>query len=212
MPDALVWGASGGIGRALVSHLKANSSDWQVFAAARDESRIPPEADFTYSFDAASAESIADVSMAVAHDTGGIDLMVYAAGVMLAKPIEQLAPDEWLRVMDANLHGVYRTTHGALNLLQDDAHIMVIGAYVDKISLPRFGAYAAAKAALEPLLTALQKEHRALKCTLVRVGAVDTPFWSNVPFSLPKGALQPAAVAEALLNRYNSGDKGFLDL
>ncbi len=210
MPDALIWGASGGIGRALVTHLKAQG--WRVFAVARDVSRIPAEADFSYQFDAGFAGSITDVSMAVIHDTAGLDLMVYAAGGLLAKTVEQVTPDEWQHVMDANLNGFYRTTHGALNLLREGAHVMVIGAYVDKITLPRFAAYAAAKAGLEPLLTILQKEQRKLNFTLVRPGAVATPFWENVPFKLPAGALTAEAVAEAILNRYTSGAKGILDL
>ncbi len=40
MPDALIWGASGGMGRALTEKLISRS--WRVFAAARDTSGLPP--------------------------------------------------------------------------------------------------------------------------------------------------------------------------
>jgi 3-oxoacyl-[acyl-carrier protein] reductase len=210
MSDALIWGASGGIGRALVSHLKYNG--WRVFAAARNTVNIPSEADFSYKFDAATWETIQDTTLAIAHETRGLDLMVYAAGGMVAKTADALDPSEWGRVMDANLNGAYLAARGSLNLLKEGAHVMFIGAYVDKITLPKFAAYTAAKAGLEPLVTILKKENRKTKFTLVRPGAVATPFWDNVPFTLPKGALSPQSVAEAVLNRYNAGEEGSLDL
>lgn len=210
MPDALIWGASGGIGRALVARLKR--ADWRVFAAARQTAHIPGEADFSYRFDARDPGSVADAALAVAHDTTGIALMAYTAGGLLSKPVEDFAPEEWAAVMDANLNGAYLAIRASLNLLTEGAQVMVLGAYVDKITLPKFGAYTVAKAGLEPMLTILQKEHRKLNFTLVRPPAVDTPFWQNVPFKLPTGALVADAVADAMFERYHTGGKGTLDL
>lgn len=210
MPEALIWGASGGIGSALVRALK--TSEWQVHAAARDVSRVPGEADFTYEFSAGSLDSVSAACMLVAQQSDGLDLMVYAAGGIVAKPVEDMNAVIWERVIEANLTGAILTFRCAVPLLRETAHVMFIGAYIDRIGLPGFAAYAAAKAGLEPLVNVLQKEHRKLRFTLVRPGAVDTPFWMNVPFKLPSGAASPQSVAEAIMNRYNSGDKGPLDL
>jgi 3-oxoacyl-[acyl-carrier protein] reductase len=54
--------------------------------------------------------------------------------------------------------------------------------------LPKLGAYAASKAALDAYVTVLAKEVRDRRVTNVRVGAVDTPLWRKAPFRLPKGA------------------------
>lgn len=210
MPEALIWGASGGIGQALVRQLKVDG--WRVYGAARQESRVPPEVDRAVHFDAGSPDSISAAAMIVAQETDGIDLMVYTAGAMQAVAIEDMHMQDWQRIMDANLTGAYLTTQGALGLLRESAHVAYIGAYVDKLTLPRFGAYAAAKAGLETLAGVLQKEHRQLKFTVVRPGAVDTPFWDDLPFKLPKGAIEPQAVAAAVIERYRSGEKGLLDL
>lgn len=210
MPDALIWGASGGIGRALVAQLK--DAGWRVFAAARTLDRIPQNADFAYRFNAHDPDSIKDAALAIAHDTDGIDLLAYTAGGVVSGPMAEFAPDSWSAVMDANLNGAYLAVRSALNLLNEGAAVMAIGAYVDKIMLPKFGPYTVAKAGLEPMLTILQKEHRKLKFSLVRPPAVDTPFWDNVPFKLPDGALSPDAVATAMIERYNAGEKGLLDL
>lgn len=52
MANVLIWGASGGIGQALVRLFKQEG--WRVFAAARDTTCIPDQADFTYRFDVAA--------------------------------------------------------------------------------------------------------------------------------------------------------------
>ncbi|MFW5748261.1 MAG: SDR family NAD(P)-dependent oxidoreductase [Chloroflexota bacterium] len=210
MPDALIWGASGALGSALVKQL--NKNGWRVLAVARDESRIPDEAAFTFQFDAGDPASITAAVTLCAHETEGIDLVVYAAGGVIPSPLDKMDVENWQAVLDANLSGVYYAARSSLNLMNKNAHFMAIGAYVHKITLPRMGAYATAKAGLETLIQTLQKENRKLNITIVRPPAVDTPFWENVPFSLPESALQPNDVANAIIEHYNSGGSGELDL
>jgi NAD(P)-dependent dehydrogenase (short-subunit alcohol dehydrogenase family) len=210
MAEALIWGASGGIGSALALLLKERQ--WRVFAAARDESRIPAGMDATYAFDAGDPFTFDAASMAVAQSSDGIDLAVYAAGVMQAQPITGFEPEQWRAVMDANLNGAFLAAKASANVMREGGSFMIIGAHVDKVMLPRFGAYAAAKAALEPLVHVLGKEQRKFRFVLVRPGAVDTPFWANVPFRLPAGAASARAVAEAILAGYEGGHSGALDV
>jgi NAD(P)-dependent dehydrogenase (short-subunit alcohol dehydrogenase family) len=210
MPEALIWGASGGMGAALVRLLKAEG--WQVFAAARDEWRIPPEADHTFAFDALQPQSVHSIPMQITTHSDGLDLVVYAAGAMSAATVEQMPAEAWARVIGVNLTGAYLTTQAILPLMKPDGHIMFIGAYIDHVTLPRMAAYAAAKAGLESLVKVMHKENRKLKFTLVHPGPVDTPFWKEVPFSLPKNARPPEAIAGAMLVRYHAGESGPLDM
>lgn len=209
MPEGLIWGASGGIGSALVSLLKERG--WRVFAAARDESRVPP-CDLVCAFDAADEYSFKEAAMRVAYESGGIDLVVYAAGGLVAAPVADITRDGWDAVIESNLSGAVRAAQVSVPLMKEGGHMMFIGAYIDHLILPKFAAYAAAKAGLEPLIGILAKEHRKHKFTVVHPGAVATPFWNNAPFSLPKNAKQPIAVAEAILARWESGETGKLDL
>lgn len=210
MPDAVIWGASGGIGRALVALLK--DEGWRVFAAARREEAVPESADFHCFFDAHRPDTVRDAAMFIAQQTDGADLMVYAAGGIAAATIDALSPQDWSQVLSANLTGPYLVAHYALNLLREDGHTVFIGAYVDRVTLPKFGAYATAKAGLETLASVLQKEHRRLRFTVVRPPAVATSFWDNVPFNMPKNALTAEAVAQAIIEHHRNGSKGPLDL
>lgn len=211
MPEALIWGASGGIGRALVTQLKAEG--WRVYGAARNEENIPAEADATYPFDANDPQSVEQVALLLAQDIeDSLDLMVYAAGGVVPGPFDKLDPAGWQATMAANLDGAYLAARSSLNLLSKTGQMMFIGAYVHKITLPRMGAYATAKAGLETMVAILQKENRKRPITLVRPPAVDTDFWDNVPFSKPESALDPAEVAAAMLRHAAEGGGGSLDL
>ncbi|TVR19001.1 MAG: SDR family NAD(P)-dependent oxidoreductase [Anaerolineaceae bacterium] len=210
MPDALIWGASGGIGAALVVALK--SDGWRVFAAARDELKIPAEADATFTFNAANPDDTASVISLCAQQTDGFDFVAYTAGGLVASPLDKLTATDWGAIFDANVTGAFVAAQASLPLMHKGAHMMIIGAYVEKITLPRMGAYAAAKAALEPMVRVLGRENRKMKFSLVRPPAVDTPFWENVPFKLPDYAIQPQAVASAMIAHFKAGESGTLDI
>jgi NADP-dependent 3-hydroxy acid dehydrogenase YdfG len=210
MPEALIWGASGSIGSALVRTLKTRG--WAVYGAARDELRIPPEADGAVSFDAGDPFSITAAASAIAGQANLLDLVVYAAGGARLATVEELDDAAWAHMLTINLTGAARAARASLPLLREGGHVMFIGAYVDKISFPRFAAYAAAKAGLEPLTAVLTREQRKLKFTLVRPPAVAGRFWDGLPIPLPKNALTPEAVAEAIAGRWERGESGMLDL
>ncbi len=210
MPEALIWGASGGIGGALVRALKGRG--WAVYGAARDERRVPAEADGAVAFDAGDAFSISTAASVIAQQANPLDLVVYAAGGARLATVEELDDPAWAHMLTINLTGAARAVRASLPLLREGGHVMLIGAYVDKISFPRFAAYAAAKAGLEPLTAVLTREQRKLKFTLVRPPAVASRFWDGLPIPLPKNALTPEAVAEAIIARFEGGETGMLDL
>ena len=97
-------------------------------------------------------------------------------------------------------------------LLAEDAHLVYLGAVSERLKLPKFSAYVAAKAGLEAFVASLQKELRGKMITLVRPGAVATPFWDKLPLKLPKDAAPPEKVARRILAAYDEGHSGQLDL
>lgn len=210
MPDALVWGASGGMGQALVSELK--QAGWRVFAVARDTSAIPAEADAEFEFNASAEHSIEQTMMFVGQHTEQLDLVAYVAGGLAYEKLDRMDYESWRSTLDSNLNGAFLAAHHSLPLLRKGGHMVFIGAYIDHIRLPKMGAYAVAKAGLEELVNLLAKENRRKNFTLVRPGAVDTAFWEQVSFSKPDDAKAPQVVAQAILSRYEAEESGMLDL
>ncbi|MFQ3633182.1 SDR family NAD(P)-dependent oxidoreductase [Roseiflexus sp.] len=211
MQTALIWGAAGGIGRALVDTLSRNG--WRVLGIARDATALSDTPADAYSADITRDADVAAAALWAAQQSdGAVHLWVYAVGDMLGKLLLDTTSDEWERIICANVTGAHLAVTHSLALVPAGGHLVFIGAYVDRIMLPKLGAYAASKAALDTYVTVLGKEVRDRRITNVRVGAVDTPLWRKAPFRLPKGALAPADVAAAVLRAHTEGHRGNLDI
>jgi NAD(P)-dependent dehydrogenase (short-subunit alcohol dehydrogenase family) len=210
MKTAMIWGAHGGIGRALLPRL--HQDGWTVVAMARQADRLRDAAAYAFDADLSNPSSVQQAVLAAAQEVEAVDLWVYAAGDITAATVSAMTPEVWRRILDANLTGAFLATHYSLPLLAPDAHLFFLGAISERMRLPGLSAYAAAKAGLEAFAEALRKEQRQQKVTVVRPAAVNTPLWSKVPFKLPPGAMAAEAVAERILAAYAEGHRGTLDL
>jgi NAD(P)-dependent dehydrogenase (short-subunit alcohol dehydrogenase family) len=210
MNNALIWGAGGGIGRSIVTELKTNG--WTTFSIARDISEIPSSTDFKYEADFKNPTNVEHAVYKIAQEVESIDLLIYTAGDILSKKVIQMTPEDWETIMTANLTGAYHAIHYSLPLLSDSAHIVILGAISERLRLPGFSAYAAAKAGLEAFAEALSKEERSKRITVVRPGAVATSLWDKVPMRLPKNAATTEKVAKKIIEIYKTGSSGHFDL
>lgn len=210
MADALIWGASGGIGQALVRTLKKEG--WRVFAAARHTDQIPNEADYYLPFDVMVPAIIEEAVRSLAQNSRGLDLVVYAAGDLRPDLLKKTQLEDWSAVVQANLTGVFLAARYSLPVLNKGGTMMVLSAYIDHVLLPKMGAYAVAKAGLETLVEVLRKEHRRHNFSVVRPGTVNTPFWEKAPFSMPENAKSPESVAQAMLMHHHTGENSDLNL
>jgi NAD(P)-dependent dehydrogenase (short-subunit alcohol dehydrogenase family) len=143
---------------------------------------------------------------------GDVDLWIYAVGDIASAKIDQMSPNEWERILAANLDGAYLAAHYSLPLLASDAHMLFLGAVSERLHLPGLAAYASAKAGLEAFADVLRKEQRRRRVTVVRPKAVTTELWEKVPFKVPHGAMTPADLAERVLQAYEEGHTGVLNL
>jgi NAD(P)-dependent dehydrogenase (short-subunit alcohol dehydrogenase family) len=208
MKTALVFGAAGGLGRAITTALQA--AEVRVLGVARDETALPglevTSADLTVEHEVASA------CMWAAQEAGSVDLLVFAAGRMGHSPLAQTSAEALHRLWADNLLAAHLINRHATALLAPQGHRVFLGAYVDKLQFPQLGAYAAAKAGLDAWVRVLIREERALKTTLLRLPAVDTALWKQAPFPLPKGALAPATVGDEVVRCWREGKTGVVDL
>jgi len=210
MGTAMVWGASGGIGRALVARLVKDG--WTVVALSRHPADL---ADLTpHAFEVDLADPVA-VERAAARAGGAVeavDLWIYVAGDITSERVAAMSPETWRRILDANLSGAFLAAHYSLPLLAREAHLVFLGAVSERMRLPGLAAYAAAKAGLEALAETLRKEERRRRVTVVRPGAVETAIWEKVPFKMPHRALKPEDLAGRIVAAYDEGYSGILDL
>jgi NAD(P)-dependent dehydrogenase (short-subunit alcohol dehydrogenase family) len=206
----LIWGAAGGVGRALGSKLKEDG--WEVIGISRQGDGLPGVADTVFAADVADPFAVQRAVLAAVQEAGEAQLFIYAAGDIKAEPVETMTPATFRRIMDANLLGAYNAVHHSLPFLAADAPLVFLGAVSERMRLPGLSAYAAAKAGLEAFAEALRKEERKRQVIVVRPGAMNTGFWRKVPFKMPDSALAPEAVAAKVIEAVNAGHQGVLDL
>jgi NAD(P)-dependent dehydrogenase (short-subunit alcohol dehydrogenase family) len=208
--NAMVWGAGGGIGQALVSIL--SQEGWRVVALGRGVADLRNLTSDVIEVDVADGGAVQQAIEASKREVDQVDLWVYSVGDITASKVADASPDSWQRILDANLTGAYLTTHYSLPLLARDGHMIFLGAISERLRLPRLSAYASAKAGLEAFVEVLGKEERKRRVTLVRPAAVDTPLWDKVPFNLPAKALSPEDAAQRILAAHRDNHRGVLDL
>lgn len=210
MKTAMVWGAGGGIGRALVARLKDDG--WTVLAMGRHTDRVAQLTPYRFEADVADPRAVERAMVEVGQHSSAVDLWIYAVGDIAATKVNDATPEAWQQILGANLVGAFLATRASLSVLAPDAHLVFLGAVSERLRLPRLSAYASAKAGLEAFADVLSKEERKRRVTVVRPGAVATPLWEKVPFQVPPGAITPEELAAQILEAHKQGHQGVLNL
>ncbi len=215
---AVIFGASGGIGGALVDHLAASNKVSQIYAGSRRPQIQTSEKIVPFVFDLEDEDSIA----AAAQNTragGPLHLIFVATGILsgdILKPEKSWSaqePASYAKMFAVNTTGPALIGKHFLQQLSrtDKSVFAALSARVGSISDNRLGgwhAYRASKAALNMVLRnfALELAHRNKNAIAVSMhpGTVDTnlsaPFQSGVK---PEKLFTPEYSAQQMLKVIN---------
>lgn len=110
---------------------------------------------------------------------GSIDLLINNAGILLFKEITNIQDDEFDRIIDINFKSVFYALREASTKISDNGRVVTISSTVTRMMLPRYGAYAATKAAVEQLTRTFAREMgvRGITANIVSPGPVDTELF-----------------------------------
>ncbi|MBY0473977.1 MAG: SDR family oxidoreductase [Nitrosomonas sp.] len=114
-----------------------------------------------------------------AEQFGQIDILINNAGILLFKEISEIRDDEFERIVDINFKSVFYTLREATAKLADYGRVVTISSTVTRMMLPKYGAYAATKAAVEQLTRIFAREvgKRGITANIVSPGPVDTELF-----------------------------------
>ena len=180
---ALITGASGGLGQALVTEFLAG--DWRVVAGFHHEN-FHTETDrlWPLRLDVTSRENVEE---AVAQVTAGwerVDLLINNAGNTADGLVGQLSDGDWQRVLDVHLKGAFLCSQAVLRpmLRQRDGHILNIASFSARTGNRGQANYAAAKAGLLGLTTSLAREvgSRNVRVNAILPGVLPTPMTAGL--------------------------------
>lgn len=174
MGCALVTGAAGGIGGAVVAALRA--SGWDVAANHLPGERVEAHAVEADVSDLRAVERmVADVEVAL----GPIELLVNCAGYDEEVPLEEVTPAQWQRMLHVHLGGTYNTcrTVGPRMRARGNGSIVNTASELALTGSTTHPHYVAAKGAILGLTRALAKELApSVRVNAVAPGATDTPL------------------------------------
>ncbi len=210
MKTAIVWGSSGGIGSATVEKLV--NENWDVLAISRSSGNFSDGVTEIEINDIGDPEEVKSAVDEYKDSIEKVDLWVYAIGDITTEKVTDTSPEIWDRINGANLKGAFLAARYSIPVLPEKTHMIFIGAVSERTELPGLAAYVSAKAGLESFVEVLRKEERDRAISIIRPGAVDTPFWDKVSFKLPHGAHEPEEIAERILAAYEQKEAGEIEI
>ena len=206
---AVVTGAGRGIGAAIARKLGT------MGAAVLVSGRTPAPLDQTVrtmveaghraeavTCDVTDQQSVKALAEQVEKKFGRVDILVNNAGIGgFSTPLHQLPVEDWDRILNTNLRGVFYMIHALAPLMikGKSGHIINISSLAGKNALPNGAAYAASKWGLNGLSYSVAEELRSHN---IRV-AVICPGSTNTELSPHEGKsasrmLQPDDVAHVV--------------
>jgi NADP-dependent 3-hydroxy acid dehydrogenase YdfG len=220
-----VTGASSGIGEATAEYLARRGAKLVLGARGADKleevrRRIIDaggEAE-SVAIDVARREAVAMLVARSLERFGRLDVLINNAGVMPIGNLDELAVDDWERMIDVNVKGVLWGIAAALPVFraQKSGHFITIASTAAKRTVPTMAVYSGTKAAVAAIMDGLRQEIAGeLRATTIFPGYTATNFASHVRDEdvrarLEKSgeafAMPPEAVAAAIAHAIDQPD------
>lgn len=182
---ALITGAGRGIGRAIADRFVKEGVKVALVARSGDQldqavQEITDDGGIAISVptDITDEEQVKDMVCVTEQELGPIDILVNNAGVMSLKPIVDTTVEEWIRIMDTNLLGVFLCSKYILPSMMErrTGRIINIGSMAGRRGYPAQGAYCCSKHGLYGLtkVMAIECQSFGIRVNMVSPGGVLT--------------------------------------
>lgn len=169
---ALVTGAGSGIGATLAEALAG--AGHRVYGADIAWDKHPDAGIEPLDCDVANADSVANCIARIEAETGGVDILVNnaaMAGSVELKPFDEIAPDEFARVLETNVLSQFLCSRAVIGHMRESGwgRIVNLTSGTAFVGVPNMLHYISSKGAIVSLTRSLAKE---VGCDGVTVNAI----------------------------------------
>jgi NAD(P)-dependent dehydrogenase (short-subunit alcohol dehydrogenase family) len=181
---ALVVGGGGGIGGAIAHAL----ADFGARIAIADLSLDAAQAIATScqrdgagvsvcrSIDVTNPDHVNQVIEDIERELGQIDILVNSAGINIRKDVTDYTPEDWFKIINTNLSGVFFVTQAAARgmLARGYGRVISIGSVSSLMGHPQHAPYAATKGGVAIMTKAMATEWATKGVTVNAIGPAYT--------------------------------------
>lgn len=198
---AIVVGASSGIGQELAKKLAASGAKVAVVGRREDRlKQLESERVRPFPMDVTEFSKIPDAFLKITQELGGLDLLIYAAGVMPRVGETEFDFDKDKAIIDVNLLGCIAWCNQAAIRFGNVRHgtIVAIGSVAGDRGRAGQPVYNTSKSAVATYMEALRNRLSKVGVTVVTVkpGPVDTEMTHGLRM---RGAMAAEVAAEKIL-------------
>ena len=176
---AVITGASGGIGRALLDAFQ--DAGYRVLCGCNSHPERLPDGVWAMAADLSDPKQAEKFAEAVLRETDGrVDVLINNAGIAQQKLFQDITDEDWAKMRGVNLDGVFYLTRALLPAMirQQSGRIINISSMWGVVGASCEVHYSAAKAAVIGMTKALAKEvgPSGITVNCIAPGVIKTPM------------------------------------
>ena len=177
MKYVVLTGVSGGMG--LATAKKLTSEGYYVFGLDIKEPEQELENLEFIKTNVKDEVSVGRAYKKISKSGVKLDAIISTAGIYDIASLVEMSEDDFIRVFDINVFGIYRVNKAFVPLLKDKGKVIMISSELAPLDpLPFTGIYAITKSTIEKYAFSIRMELQLLnkQVVVIRPGAVDTPL------------------------------------
>ncbi len=223
MPNAIITGATKGIGKAIAERLLNENFNIAICARSTAElalcskdwqQRFPQQKIITSTVDVSNEAAVKSFGREALAAFGHIDVLINNAGVFLPGNVSEEPDGHLQKMIDTNLMSAYHLSRVVIPSMKEkkQGHLFNICSIAALRAYPGGGAYSISKYALLGFTDNLRLElsTHAIKVTAISPGAVWTDSWKESGFEANR-MIQAKDIADTVWNCYQLSPQANVD-
>lgn len=185
----IITGSSRGIGSTIAKTLAKNGAKVVVNFSGSKETALNVVNEIIQSggqaiaiqADVSKSEDVKRLFQKTIEKFKKVDVLINNAGIAIYKLIKETTDEDFERIFDINVKGVFNTMREASTLLADNGRIINFSSSVTRLMLPTYGTYSATKSAVEQLTRVFAKEVgvKGITVNSISPGPVNTELFKQ---------------------------------